>query len=223
MKLFLSIAFLAASIFSCYAQQTSENIDALLREIGAKDQQARQNLNNAVSKAQVDSIALYAEAMQLIDQANQLHVKKILRGGVPDDLSHEAYKALFLVIDHADIKYQKSCFSHLRKLSTKGHINPHDIATLKDRILMNSGRKQLYGTQTKARPIVIIEGDTTPQMVNYVWTVRDPQRLEARRISVGLGTMQQQADTHKKVGYEMIFDANLSKKEINALTSSKIK
>lgn len=223
MRLFLSIAFFVASIFCCHAQQTSANIDALLREIGAKDQQARQNLNNAVRKAQVDSIALYAEAMQLIDQANQLHVKKILRGGVPDDLSREAYKALFLVIDHADIKYQKSCFSHLRKLSTKGHINPHDIATLKDRILMNSGRKQLYGTQTKARPIVIIEGDTTPQMVNYVWAVRDPQRLEARRKSVGLGTMQQQADAHKKVGHEMIFDANLSKKEINALTSSKIK
>lgn len=223
MKLFLSIAFFVASIFCCHAQQTSEDIDALLREIGAKDQQARQNLNNAVRKAQVDSIALYAEATQLIDQANQLHVKKILRGSVPNNLSREAYKALFLVIDHADIKYQKSCFSHLRKLSTKGHINPHDIATLKDRILMNSGRKQLYGTQTKAQPIVIIEGDTTPQMVNYVWAVRDPQQLEARRKSVGLGTMQQQAEAHKKVGYEMIFDANLSKKEINALTSSKIK
>lgn len=221
MKLFLSIALLAASIFCCHAQQRAENIDALLREIGTKDQQVRENLNNAVRKVQVDSITLYAEAMQLIDRANQQHVKNILRSGVPDNLSHEAYKALFLVIDHADLKYQKRYFSHLCKLSTKGHINPHDIATLKDRILMSSGRKQLYGTQTKALPIVITEGNTTPQMVNYVWAVRNPQRLEARRKSVGLGTMQQQAEAHKKVGYEMIFDPALSKQDIESLTKSK--
>lgn len=221
MKLFLSLAFLTASFFCCHAQQRSENMDMFLREIGTKDQQVRLNLNNAVIKAQVDSIALYAEAMQLIDHTNQLHVKNILRSGVPDNLSSDAYKAIFLVIDHADLKYQKRYFSHLRNLSTKGHINPCDIATLKDRILMNSGRKQLYGTQTKARPILITEGYATPQMVNYVWAVRNPQQLEARRKSVGLGTMQQQAEAHKELGYEMIFNPDLSKKEINYLTSSK--
>lgn len=219
MKLIVLFVATFASILFCHAQHNITQLDALLCELGRKDQHVRINLNNVVQNGKIDSIVIYAQKMELIDQTNQNHVKKILQRGVPDNLSIDAYKALFLIVDHADVKYQKQHFKHIKRLSANGHIANHDVATLKDRILMNKGRKQLYGTQTRAKHIVITTEDATPHITNYVWPVRNPRKLDIRRSKAGLGTMQQQATAHKHTGYDMVFDPTLSKRDILSLTS----
>ncbi len=214
------MTFAILCVTGSYAQQDAARLDALLRELGRADQMTRILLHNAVKNGKIDSIAVYAQDVIKVDEVNQRHVDKILRQGIPDKISDEAYKAIFLIVDHADTKYQKQHFKHIRHLSTNGHIALCDVATLKDRILMNSGRKQLYGTQTKAKHIVLTSEGVKPQLINYVWPVRNPGSLDARRSDVGLGSISQQAEAHKAVGYEMIFDHRLSKKEIILLTSS---
>ncbi len=55
---------------------------------------------------------------------------------------------------------------------------PTDLAYLTDRVLVNEGRKQVYGTQTEEGP----DGKLRPM------PVEDPKGLDRRRKSVGLGS-----------------------------------
>ena len=135
-------------------------------------------------------------------------------------LSAEAYKAIFLIVDHADVKYQKRYFTPLNKLSKQGLIKPYDIATLRDRILMHSNKKQIFGTQTIAKPIVITDNSSSPQLTSYVWAVKNPAKLEARRAEVGLSSIQEQIKAHASHGYQLIYDPTLSKRDIRAITKS---
>lgn len=218
-----TIILLLSIINLCYAQaqqNTANDIDKLLCELGKQDQQVRLNLNRVVQQGIADSIIIYAEMQAQINFTNQQQVKQIIKSGIPDSLSTEAYNALFLIIDHADIRFQKHHFNTLNNLSKKGYIKPSNMATLQDRMLMQQNKKQIYGTQTVTKPIVITNDSTTIQMTNYVWPVKHPTELESRRSKVGLSTMQQQKESHADFGYQMIYDPTLSKRDIQALSNS---
>lgn len=211
------LSFICA-IFCCsgYSQQDA---NSLLIDLGKKDQAVRHALAKALQQGQADSIVHYAQMQQLVDEENQHLASSVLKTESLDGLSSEAYNALFLIVDHADIKYQKRHFGTLRRLSQQGHIKPQSIATLKDRMLMHLGRKQIYGTQTKAKPITITDNRSDIELTNYVWSVRRPKNLDKRRSKVGLGTMREQGKAHQQTGYKMIFDPQISKKEIISLTT----
>lgn len=219
MKKTIFLLFAIISFSHSYSQQTTD-LDALLCNLGKQDQEVRLNLNRVVQQGIADSIVLYAQVMATTDQTNQLQVKQILKNGVPTNLSAEAYRAIFLIVDHADIKYQKRYFKSLYNLSKQGLIQPRDIATLRDRMLMHSNKKQIFGTQTIAKPIVIIDNSTTYQLTNYVWTVKNPANLDARRAKVGMSSMQEQIKAHASLGYQLIYDPSLSKRDIRSLTKS---
>ena len=219
MKKTIFLLFAIISFSHSYSQQTTD-LDALLRNLGKQDQEVRLNLNRVVQQGIADSILHYAEVMATTDQTNQLQVKQILKNGVPTNLSAEAYKAIFLIVDHADVKYQKRYFTPLNKLSKQGLIKPYDIATLRDRILMHSNKKQIFGTQTIAKPIVITDNSSSPQLTSYVWTVKNPAKLEARRAEVGLSSIEEQIKAHASHGYQLIYDPSLSKRDIRSLTKS---
>ena len=222
-----TIILLLSIISFCHvsAQQntTTNDINKLLCELGKQDQQVRINLNRAVQQSIADSIIVYAEMQAQIDFTNQQQVKQIIKSGIPYSLSTEAYNALFLIIDHADIKFQKRHFDTLNNLSKKGHIKPSNMATLQDRMLMQQNKKQIYGTQTVTKPIVITNDSATIQMTNYVWPIKHPAELESRRSKVGLSTMQQQKESHATYGYQMIYDPTISKRNIRAITKSEKK
>lgn len=219
MKKSLFLLFAIILFSQSYSQQPTA-LDRLLCNLGKQDQEVRINLNRVVQQGIVDSIAHYAQVMATTDQTNQIQVGQILKNGVPTNLSAEAYKAIFLIVDHADIKYQKRYFKPLNTLSKQGLIQPQDLATLRDRMLMHSNKKQLFGTQTIAKPIVIIEGNPTPQITNYVWTVKSPAKLDARRAEIGLSSIEEQIEAHSSLGYQLIYDPALSKRDIRALTKS---
>ncbi len=53
----------------------------------------------------------------------------------------------WLIVQHSqDINFQKKCLELLKKLQLTNERNQH-IAYLTDRILVNEGKKQVYGTQ----------------------------------------------------------------------------
>ena len=219
MKKGLFLLFAIIPFGHCYSQPTTD-IDRLLCNLGKQDQEVRLNLNRAVQQGIADSIAYYAQVLATTDQTNQLQVKQILKNGVPTNLSAEAYKAIFLIVDHADVKYQKRYFTPLNKLSKQGLIKPYDIATLRDRMLMHSNKKQIFGTQTIAKPIVITDNSSSPQLTSYVWAVKNPAKLDARRAEVGLSAIEEQIKAHASHGYQLIYDPTLSKRDIRSLTKS---
>lgn len=55
--------------------------------------------------------------------------------------------AIWLVIQHAPGKYRKQYIGMLEKSAKNGDLQKTDIAMMKDRILMDDGKPQIYGTQ----------------------------------------------------------------------------
>ena len=214
MRSLLTICFVMASVLSVSAQQS---VDDRLREAGERDQQVRLKLVEAQQRGQVDSLIYYAEQMVRIDAENQAVVAELIRVDVPDALSEEAYDAIFLVVDHADLDYQRRYFRTLSRAAEQGKIARSSMATLRDRMLMRRNRKQVYGTQTVGHT-TIVEGEQVQQQVNYVWPIKRVRKVEERRAEVGLSTMQGQAEAHEKMGYRLVWDRRLSVREFRLLT-----
>lgn len=58
----------------------------------------------------------------------------------------------------------------------EGSAGPRELAFLRDRTLVNEGRKQVYGTQTAG----VKDGSPLP------WPCEDPEHMDERRAEVGI-------------------------------------
>lgn len=90
----------------------------------------------------------------------------------------EAARRAWLVAVHADrqLDVQRRALRLMASAVTAGEAEPAQLATLRDRVLVNEGHRQVYGTQIAD----VVDGEPVP------WPTEDPQRLDARRAEVGL-------------------------------------
>jgi hypothetical protein len=95
------------------------------------------------------------------------------RSLVGDDGAHAAW----LVIQHADhdVELQERCLELLKGAVANGEATAQNLAYLTDRVCVNRGRHQVYGTQFHGSG-----DDFAPR------PIEDPERLDERRASVGL-------------------------------------
>ncbi|QLC66507.1 hypothetical protein LPB248_09470 [Flavobacterium sp. LPB0248] len=131
------------------------------------------------SKA-LDSIG---KIMSYKDSINLIRVIKILdeKGWVGKDVvGSQASQALFLVIQHADLKYQQKYLPMMREAVKNGNANPGNLAYLEDRVALRAGGKQIYGSQVMNHPVT---------KKPFVSPLEDPDNVDVRRASVGLGTL----------------------------------
>lgn len=56
---------------------------------------------------------------------------------------------IWLALQHAEKKYRKKYFPHIEKAVNNGDLPGEQYALMKDRILMDEGKPQIYGTQIK--------------------------------------------------------------------------
>ena len=115
------------------------------------------------------------------DSLNCARITQILdqRGWLgPDEVGADASKAFYLVIQHAPLPVQEQYFPTMQQAVKAGKAAPADLAYLEDRILMRQGKPQRYGSQIRA------DKDTGAWVLH---PVEDPEHLDARRASVGLG------------------------------------
>lgn len=213
-KLLYIIIALAVAI-AAQAQDVGQ-IEARLKAIAQQDQQVCLQLVGAQQAGKVDSLLHYAEQMVRIDAENQAYVAQLMAGGIPEELSDEAYEAIYLVVDHADIDFQKRYFKPLRAAAREGKLRQSSINTLHDRMLMRRNRRQIYGTQTWSHT-TIIEGEPAPVQINYVWPVRGARSVDARRIKANMGTMQRQTEAHERMGYRVVWDRTMSVREFRRM------
>jgi len=87
-----------------------------------------------------------------IDRKNTVELKKIIKKyGWPDFalVGKEGSKGAWLICQHADhdVKFQGKCLNLMYKKLKLKKIEPQDTAYLTDRVLVNQGKPQLYGTQ----------------------------------------------------------------------------
>lgn len=159
---------------------------AKLDKIYADDQSHRMQINAIQEKygwksPQMDSIW---KVIELKDSLNLIEVKKILdsRGWLGADIvGGKGNSTLFLVIQHADQKTQEHYLPMMREAVAKGNAAASSLALLEDRVALGQGKKQIYGSQI---------GMFRETNENYVLPLEDPDNVDKRRASVGLGKLQ---------------------------------
>ena len=183
-------------------------IDSLLCDIGRKDQEVRADWAKMATGSVTQEEAIeYALKLDETDSTNLASVSRILDTyGWPSGLSDEANKAIFLVIDHSDLNIMNKYIELFRDAVEKGYLSMNDFVTMEDRMLMNSGKPQKYGTQAYS---VSEEGKT----VIYIWPVEDPDKLDALRKSVGLLPIEEYLEIVKHQGVEIIYDSTKTVKD----------
>jgi hypothetical protein len=95
----------------------------------------------------------------------------------PRQVGWKASDALFLVIQHADLPYQKKYLAMVRAAVKDGKARADELALLEDRMGLREGRRQVYGSQIYTDP------------KTGLWVVaplQDPDHVDARRATVGL-------------------------------------
>ncbi|WP_051829968.1 MULTISPECIES: DUF6624 domain-containing protein [Streptomyces] len=90
----------------------------------------------------------------------------------------EAARAAWLVAQHADrqLSVQRQAVALMGEAVGRGEASARDLAFLEDRLAVNEGREQRYGTQIGA----VVDGRPVP------WPCEDPERLDERRAEVGI-------------------------------------
>jgi hypothetical protein len=118
-----------------------------------------------------------------IDKTNNEGMKEIIKEiGYPtiSKVGKEASFNSWLIIQHSpEIDFQIKCLDLMEKESND--INPQNSAYLKDRVLILTGKPQIYGTQLRKNP-------ETGKMELY--SVEDLPNLDKRRESIGLGSIE---------------------------------
>lgn len=173
------------SFYKAYleAQRAGESIynPALFNELTLmydKDQEARFKVINAGNLAS-------EEAEKMIEKIDQEHLPRLKaiveQFGWPGfrTIGAEGADKMWLLVQHCDreIEFQKTCLQLLKDSVAKGDAPKKHLAYLMDRVLVNEGKPQVYGTQVQ-----IIEGKALPR------PVEDPDNLDNRRKAMGLGS-----------------------------------
>lgn len=150
-----------------------------LRNMYKNDQEARFHLIQSKNLTPEE----IEEQLNKIDSENLPHLKAIIEQyGWPGYhlVGEEGVNKIWLLVQHADsdLPFQKLCLELLREAVAKNDAPKSHLAYLTDRVLVNEGKPQIYGTQ-----ILITDGQAHPQ------PVEDPELLDQRRAEMGLSSM----------------------------------
>ncbi|HLA55585.1 MAG TPA: DUF6624 domain-containing protein [Flavobacterium sp.] len=140
------------------------------------------------------------------DVANLAKITNILDkyGWVgPDVVGAIGNQALFLVIQHSDIKTQEKYLPMMRDAVKKGNARAESRALLEDRVALRQGKRQIYGSQI---------GDNPETGNSYVLPLEDAENVDKRRASVGLGPLAAYVSRWK-----IIWDAKQYAKDLPAI------
>lgn len=169
-----------------YAERNlDKELVEMLRVIHEEDQKYRVALDTIEEKFSWDSDEVQAQ-WQIIhekDSLNLIEVRKILdeRGWLGSNIvGEQGNGALFLVIQHADIKTQEKYLPMMKEAVKKGNAQASSLALLEDRVALRQGKKQIYGSQ-----VWKLDGKW------YVRSLEDPENVDIRRAEVGLGPLNE--------------------------------
>jgi hypothetical protein len=159
---------------------------AILDTIYQEDQKYRMQIGDIEKKHGWDSPQMkdHWKIINEKDSINLIKIQKILdeRGWLGADvIGRQGNSTLFLVIQHSDIKVQEKYLPMMREAVAKKKASASSLALLEDRVALRQGKKQIYGSQIGRKPN---GGDY------YVLPLEDPDNVNKRRVSMGLGTLE---------------------------------
>lgn len=107
-----------------------------------------------------------------------------------DKVGKEANEATWLIIQHSigQPEFMKKCAKLLEEAVSENKADPKSLAYLTDRIAVFEGKEQLYGTQFDWDE----QGNLSPNPFD------DLNKVNKRRKSIGLNTLEEQTDIIRK-------------------------
>jgi hypothetical protein len=164
-------------------------IDSLVKE----DQKWRNRWTHLTNTAGWDSVQLKQVGRRIVkvDSTNYpLLVQIIEKHGFPtqDKIGKLGANNFWLLVQHQDsqVGFQKKVLKLMESELAKNKVSAVDYAYLVDRVKVNSGELQVYGTQFDLNAE---HSSFTPK------PVIDPPNLNARREKMGLGTIESYMET----------------------------
>ena len=197
---------------------TTKSVDALLAEVWNDDQQPRQQMVELTKAVTVegrtdliDSLVLVNDIVERNDAKNIKVIDKILKNGLPQGLSEESYKTIWIVIDHAPLEKQEQCLPLIEQMATEGYVGVDEYAILYDRVAMGQNRHQRYGSQ-------LVQFGNAEAMQLYVWPIEDVEKLDSLRNAVGLSSFYNYLkDIEETMGIVPVYDTTLTIEELNKM------
>lgn len=186
-------------------EKLDRKLAAHLDSIYHDDQDGRHQINAVMSrggKQTPESVALW-NSIHTKDSLNQIKVMKILdtRGWLGTDVvGKDGSRALFLVIQHADLPIQEKYLPMMKEALKKGDASGSSLALLEDRVALRKGGLQTYGSQIGMMPET---GE------HYVLPLADPDQVNQRRNEVGLGPLEEYLSE-----WNMTWDVEAYKKKL---------
>ncbi|MEB2777341.1 DUF6624 domain-containing protein [Algoriphagus sp. D3-2-R+10] len=120
-----------------------------------------------------------------IDYKNQqIVVSTIENCGFPtvEEHGYKSVEAVFLVIQHAGKSLREKYFPQIKESADQGDLQWSLVALMEDRMLMDRGEKQKFGSQ-----VIMKSGSNT-------WTlypILDPENVNKRRAEIGLQPIEE--------------------------------
>jgi outer membrane protein OmpA-like peptidoglycan-associated protein len=182
-----------------------------LDSIGVEDQKYRVRLNDIEQNygSQSKEWEELIDKIKSIDSLNLIRLKQIIDQygwPGPELVGDNGNAAVFLVVQHADIKTQEKYLPVMREAVKNGNAFASDLALLEDRVAVGQGKKQIYGSQ-------IIKDPKTGK--DTLATIEDFQNVDKRRAEVGLGSLEQYA---KQWG--IVYKAAIANKNSNFFSNA---
>lgn len=163
----------------------NEKLQLELIKMYVNDQYVRSNLMTDILQKynlSEDQVIIDSNGINT-DERNRERLKEIIaKYGFPTKkmVGKDAMNGVFFMIQHADGEnaWQKSQLTNIKNAVKMGDLDSQSYAYLYDRIKINSGEKQLYGTQFANVDAVnnIVELDKTEDIDN----------LDKRRMEIGM-------------------------------------
>lgn len=122
------------------------------------------------------------DRMGAIDASNTARMRAIVREygwPTPSLVGRDGTEAAFLLVQHAELAFQKEVLPFVEKAYRRGELSGQDYALLLDRVLVGEGKPQVYGTQ--AEPFKDWEGQEP-----VLAPIEDEANVDKRRAEVGL-------------------------------------
>lgn len=167
------------------AQEPASALRAELERIRDLDQADRHAVHDYASGQQKDSVIAH---MALQDSLDLVRVTAIIDSAGwlgPDDVGAKASQALFLVLQHADAKprVQETYLPEMRLAVKEGKARPDELAMFEDRVAVNTGKPQIYGSQIGWK-------NDKP----FIKPMEDEAHVNERRAAVGLEPLEEYAE-----------------------------
>jgi len=189
MKLVLSISLALSFVVTSSAQHRTHRTSApsvrmpKLRQELLKRVSEDQRIRNELIKKGIDH-----PDQALLDQMNRMDANNTARIRViikqhgwpgPKLIGRDGTDAFFLLAQHADPAFQKKVLPLVQKAYRHGILTGQNYALFTDRVLVRSGKRQMYGTS--ARPI-----DQWNGREPVFDPIEDEANVVKRRAEVGL-------------------------------------